>query len=72
MTKISDIDHYYVCLGCDSRHPNNRDAIVCCAVVQEVWQCRRCDKRHPNLRLAIMCTAGHLREERDVEESAAV
>ena len=72
MTRISDIDHYYVCLGCDSRHQTNGDAVRCCAVVQEVWQCRRCDKRHPNLRLAMICTAEHLREVRDVEETATI
>ena len=72
MTRSSQIEHYYVCLGCGSRHPHNRDAIVCCAVVQEVWQCRRCKKRHPNLRLAVECIGGHIREEGNVEETATI
>ena len=72
MTRLSDIDHYYVCLGCESQHSTSREAVVCCAVVQEVWQCRHCETRHPNLRLAMLCIAAHLKYESDVKQTATV
>ncbi len=72
MTSIRDIHHYYVCLGCNSKHPTHRSAIVCCAVVQEIWECSHCWLPHPNLRLAIRCVAVHLRGERNVEETGTI
>lgn len=36
------IVHFYKCFGCDKEHSTGAAAIVCCAVVREVWKCSRC------------------------------
>lgn len=39
------IDHFYKCFGCERRHENGAAALLCCAVMQEIWQCSRCDEQ---------------------------
>ena len=56
---MQGIEHYYVCLGCGSRHPSDREAIHCCAVVQEVWECVTCGKRHAGPDSARACIDTH-------------
>lgn len=36
------INHYYKCFGCGAKKPTADDAVLCCAVVQEVFECSDC------------------------------
>ena len=42
---MSNISHYYRCLGCEKRHDAQADAVTCCAVVQEIFECKLCGDR---------------------------
>ena len=37
--------HFYRCFGCEKRHENGAAALLCCAVMQEIWQCSRCNEQ---------------------------
>jgi hypothetical protein len=39
------IEHFYKCLGCGKRHPYELQAMVCCCVVQELWECSECGEQ---------------------------
>ena len=72
---MKGINHFYVCLGCEARHPTDREAKTCCAVVQEVWECSVCGKYHARPASAESCLASHknsdVKESRTIRTSAA-
>ena len=42
---MSNISHYYRCLGCSKHHDAAAEAVTCCAVVQEIFECKLCGDR---------------------------
>lgn len=36
------INHFYRCFGCGREHDDRSGAVLCCAVVQEIFRCDRC------------------------------
>lgn len=45
----TSMDHFYKCFGCGRRHDAKTRAILCCAVVQEIFGCESCGRAFPTL-----------------------
>lgn len=46
--RVMKIKHFYRCFGCGAEHDDRSGAVLCCAVVQEIFSCDRCGEEFPS------------------------